>query len=200
MGKYVNMSNTCWDLNYVSGTVLSIFMNSLIFTIIHDKSVTTIRFALQRRNMRNRAEIISSMVKPRRCQSMGALNPKEFISRVFTLNHHSTTSQESCRVCRPIYLVSISKVRLWYLTTHTRCILTKLTILFICKGSKLIENSKSMLYFYLCLHTLHNAILGRIIPICTPGLYSFRKHELDGHTTGKSCANQWFTATFLIGS
>lgn len=40
--------------SYLSGIVLNIFMNSLIFKILHSKSDTNISFVLQKRTMSNK--------------------------------------------------------------------------------------------------------------------------------------------------
>lgn len=51
------------------------------------------------------------------------------------------------------------------------------------KGSKFIEKSKSMSFFYLYLHILYKTMMGqgRIISICILGLcLEFTQHELDG--------------------
>ena len=90
----------------------------------------------------------------------------------------------------------------WYLLTHTRCTLPKL---FIYKASKLIENPKPTLYFYLHLHTLNDSVLKRIIPICIPGLLCLELIH-SGNMNWMIVlhaiphAKKWFTAAFLIGS
>lgn len=62
MEKYIIMSNTDWALNYMSGIVLNIFMNSLILTITNYESGTMTHFVLQRRTVRNRDWMISPML------------------------------------------------------------------------------------------------------------------------------------------
>lgn len=63
MGKNIIMSNTDWALNYVSGIVLNIFMNSLILTIINYESGAMTHFGLQRRTVRNRYWMISPILR-----------------------------------------------------------------------------------------------------------------------------------------